>query len=191
MSARSLFAPDGDTYSPVPSRIKKFPTGKRLCAILVWSAITERLRHESNEIKISDRWLSRSSWLEGFSLEFLRKGLESLEKYGLIKRERGRGRRTIIVTGRLRGGPFRTPRIDYKSYMSSPEWEKHRKAAVERSGNRCQVCNESGLLNVHHRSYERLGNELPGDLIVLCRECHRIFHELGRLADPPSQEASQ
>ena len=50
-------------------------------------------------------------------------------------------------------------------------------------GVRCQVCNtDKSILDTHHRTYERLGRELDGDLIVLCRDCHRIFHENGKLA---------
>lgn len=30
--------------------------------------------------------------------------------------------------------------------------------------------------NVHHRTYERLGKERLGDLTVLCRKCHGLFH---------------
>ncbi len=44
------------------------------------------------------------------------------------------------------------------------------------------MCNDgSNILDVHHRMYERRGEERDVDLIVLCHECHSIFHELGRL----------
>ena len=33
---------------------------------------------------------------------------------------------------------------------------------------------------MHHRSYERLGAELPADLIALCAACHRGAHPPGR-----------
>jgi hypothetical protein len=29
---------------------------------------------------------------------------------------------------------------------------------------------------VHHRTYERFGREDTGDLTVLCRRCHTLFH---------------
>lgn len=42
----------------------------------------------------------------------------------------------------------------------------------------CQRCKEKlppGALDVHHLTYERLGNERPSDLQVLCRsKCHPI-----------------
>jgi hypothetical protein len=34
---------------------------------------------------------------------------------------------------------------------------------------------------VHHKSYEHFRNEKPGELIVLCAECHFIFHVLKQL----------
>jgi hypothetical protein len=51
-------------------------------------------------------------------------------------------------------------------------------------GHRCQVCNRGlGTLDVHHRTYERRGQELDEDLTVLCRACHGIFHEQRRHLD--------
>jgi hypothetical protein len=31
-------------------------------------------------------------------------------------------------------------------------------------------------LEVHHRTYERLGRERPEDLLVLCEKCHAVEH---------------
>jgi hypothetical protein len=31
-------------------------------------------------------------------------------------------------------------------------------------------------LEVHHRIYERLGNEVLSCLVVLCRRCHQHYH---------------
>jgi hypothetical protein len=76
-------------------------------------------------------------------------------------------------------------RVNYGEYIVSPEWREKAEAAKEAAGQRCQVCNVSrdrSTLDTHHRTYERLGHEEPGDLVVLCRDCHRLFHENGRLA---------
>jgi len=77
---------------------------------------------------------------------------------------------------------FLKPPFDYHAYLRSPEWKAKRDAQVEAAGGRCQVCNSTKQLNCHHRTYERIGNELPDDLFVLRAECHQIFHENGRLA---------
>ena len=75
--------------------------------------------------------------------------------------------------------------MTYDAYLQTPEWRSRREWALERAGHRCQVCNGDDALQVHHRSYENLGAELPGDLIVLCDDCHGLFHRMGRLHSIP------
>jgi hypothetical protein len=75
--------------------------------------------------------------------------------------------------------------FDYHAYLLSPEWKSKRDAQIRDAGGRCQVCNSRYRLNCHHRTYERIGRELPEDLVVLCEVCHGIFHRNGRLARPP------
>jgi 5-methylcytosine-specific restriction endonuclease McrA len=72
--------------------------------------------------------------------------------------------------------------MPYAEYLQSPEWKKKRAKALRFAQFKCQLCNESNNLNVHHRSYERRGNEPLGDLIVLCKDCHSIFHQNKELA---------
>jgi hypothetical protein len=67
--------------------------------------------------------------------------------------------------------------VDYQVYLKSKEWRAKREWALERAGNRCQLCNSGANLHVHHRTYENLGHEHPGDVIVLCGGCHGAFHE--------------
>ncbi len=67
--------------------------------------------------------------------------------------------------------------MPYKEYLTSPEWKNTRQTALQRSGFRCQLCNRPGELNVHHRTYERLGEERNSDLIVLCSACHKRHHK--------------
>lgn len=74
---------------------------------------------------------------------------------------------------------FPRKRLDYYTYIRSSEWKQKAAAAKKRAGNRCQVCNrgrKDGVrLDAHHRTYERLGNERPGDITVLCRDCHELY----------------
>jgi hypothetical protein len=65
---------------------------------------------------------------------------------------------------------------EYAAYRQTPAWLGRRRLALEAAAHRCQVCNATGRLDVHHRTYERIFNELPGDLTVLCRDCHATFH---------------
>lgn len=69
---------------------------------------------------------------------------------------------------------------NYYKYLQTKEWKCKRKNAIEKAGGRCQLCNrgEDSILHVHHRTYENVGDEAPGDLIVLCGRCHAKFHDI-------------
>lgn len=72
---------------------------------------------------------------------------------------------------------------EYLEYLKSEAWKVRRKWKLDQAGNRCQVCNAGGELHVHHRTYERVGEERDNDLTVLCEMCHTIFHD--RIPKPP------
>ena len=67
--------------------------------------------------------------------------------------------------------------MKYEEYLQSPEWQNKREWALKWAGDACQVCNSIYNLHVHHRTYDNLGAELPGDLTVLCKNCHTLFHQ--------------
>ncbi len=67
--------------------------------------------------------------------------------------------------------------MPYREYLRTPEWQSRRRIALVAASHRCQVCNASDNLDVHHRTYERRGAEHESDLTVLCRSCHAVFHE--------------
>ena len=67
--------------------------------------------------------------------------------------------------------------MPYDEYLQTPEWKRRRKAAVAYADSRCQLCNKEGEpLNVHHRTYDNRGAEMPQDLTVLCKDCHARHH---------------
>ena len=73
-------------------------------------------------------------------------------------------------------------RMPYREYLETPDWRERRRRHLLSAGNACQVCNATGVeLHVHHRTYERLGEERYQDLIVLCRQCHQVFHDNRRI----------
>ncbi len=91
----------------------------------------------------------------------------------------------------------RTPQnsqpTNYKEYIKSQEWREKAEEAKARAGNRCQVCNRSRAevqLDAHHRTYERLGNERPEDISVLCRECHQLYEDTKKALAVGSTELS-
>lgn len=67
-------------------------------------------------------------------------------------------------------------RMAYHEYLLSEEWQETRRRALERALFRCQSCDRRDGLQVHHRTYERVGEESADDLLVLCEVCHARVH---------------
>jgi hypothetical protein len=72
---------------------------------------------------------------------------------------------------------------EYRRYQTTPHWQALKAWAVQRAGGRCQGetptggrCENAVGLQLHHKSYERLWNEHPDDVCVLCDRCHAITH---------------
>jgi len=64
------------------------------------------------------------------------------------------------------------------AHMKSAKWKKLRKAKLDQARGQCEKCGSwIGRKDVHHKTYDRLGNERLGDLIVLCTHCHEIEDE--------------
>jgi hypothetical protein len=98
-----------------------------------------------------------------------------------IRENNNRYREERKIQEELRIEALRT--MPYREYLETDEWKARRKRAMRKAGFRCQVCNRYGVrLNTHHRTYERRGQEYDSDLIVLCQDCHYLFHQNGSLA---------
>lgn len=67
--------------------------------------------------------------------------------------------------------------LSYDDYLASEAWRNRRQIMLERFSHKCQLCGGSDRLQVHHRTYDRIGNERPEDLTVLCGACHTVFHQ--------------
>lgn len=63
-------------------------------------------------------------------------------------------------------------------YLFSYHWQQDvRLPALQCAEYRCQSCGaRNTVLDVHHKTYERLGFESAEDLEVLCRDCHEAEH---------------
>jgi 5-methylcytosine-specific restriction endonuclease McrA len=84
----------------------------------------------------------------------------------------------ILATRRRAGVEAPSPSYKewYRKYLESPEWRTRADAAKARFGNRCALCNSDDRLEAHHRTYERVGEELVEDLVPLCVDCHGAYH---------------
>ena len=75
----------------------------------------------------------------------------------------------------------------YKDYLDSDEWKKLRTRVRRRARGWCERCKVGPRADIHHLTYERLGNERLDDLVAVCRECHEYLH--GRRAQDPAAVA--
>lgn len=66
-------------------------------------------------------------------------------------------------------------RFDYHEYLKSERWQNLRKSVLHRDNELC-ICGKKAT-EVHHKTYERLGNEPLSDLVSLCRHCHQNVHD--------------
>ncbi len=90
------------------------------------------------------------------------------------------GQNETIEQGGLFGDTLVIEINRYERYIQSPQWKAQREAALARAKHCCQLCGVSkwsAQLEVHHLTYENLGNELPADLMVLCEKCHQGTHD--------------
>lgn len=67
-------------------------------------------------------------------------------------------------------------RPNYHEYLRSEKWKKKRLRALKSAGFRCNICKCDGPLQVHHKTYRRLGFERLRDLQVVCGACHKKIH---------------
>lgn len=64
----------------------------------------------------------------------------------------------------------------YEEYIASPLWLSRREAALKRDRHLCQGCLSRRATQVHHLTYEHLGNELLWELASVCLDCHKKIH---------------
>lgn len=73
---------------------------------------------------------------------------------------------------------FLDRKADYNAYLLSSKWIKFRNKLREERGNKCEICGRGNVvLDGHHLTYERFKNELPEDIQIVCRPCHKKIHK--------------
>lgn len=73
-------------------------------------------------------------------------------------------------------GPWTLRRMPYSQYLQTKHWKGLRGFMLRRFKT-CQNCGRDYGLQVHHKTYKRLGREdALADLVVLCAPCHHSFH---------------
>jgi hypothetical protein len=85
-----------------------------------------------------------------------------------------------VVKAKPSPKPFVRP--DYHEYIKSEKWQRKARKARRRAGGKCELCQSTYRIEVHHKHYRTLGQESMTDLQVLCSGCHSIQHENKRPA---------
>lgn len=68
---------------------------------------------------------------------------------------------------------------NYAAYVKSSRWQTTRRRWHKAKGYPPCVCGDPAVL-LHHKTYQRLGEEALDDLVAMCDDCHSTVH---RLAD--------
>ncbi len=66
----------------------------------------------------------------------------------------------------------------YEKYLASEEWRILRQKVLVRDNYTCRGCNVALATQVHHTTYERVGQEDLADLLSVCAPCHRGIHDI-------------
>jgi len=73
---------------------------------------------------------------------------------------------------------YTSPYYKYIEYLNSKKWKDKRNLVFERDNYKCQECKEKNADDVHHLTYDNLGNENLNELVSVCRECHKKIHDM-------------
>jgi 5-methylcytosine-specific restriction endonuclease McrA len=64
-------------------------------------------------------------------------------------------------------------RSHYEKHIRSARWRNTKAAIIKLREGRCEHCQRRTTdIELHHKTYERLGRERIADLELLCRTCH-------------------
>lgn len=105
--------------------------------------------------------------------------VDELVDKGFVKRESGKKQRKPNRYSFSFGWKPKEDKkvtVDYNEYMESDAWANKRFERLKKDNFQCQMCGSAKNLNVHHVTYERLGNEDMNDLVTLCNKCHSKVH---------------
>jgi len=65
----------------------------------------------------------------------------------------------------------------YNAHLKSSLWRAKRNKILNRAGGLCEGCREQAATQVHHLTYENLGNEFLFELVAICDGCHTRYHK--------------
>ena len=75
----------------------------------------------------------------------------------------------------------------YNAYLLTDAWRAKRAQALKRDNGLCQGCLKRPATQVHHLTYDHVGDELLFELVSICDDCHERAHR----KEPTTQGANQ
>jgi hypothetical protein len=94
-------------------------------------------------------------------------------KHGEVVRLSKRERKRQRLQGQVEALGF----ANYTAYLASPHWAEVRVRFRAFTPAHCIVCQKrDARLQIHHKTYKRLGRERLTDLVYVCHDCHRDIH---------------
>ena len=67
--------------------------------------------------------------------------------------------------------------LKYKTYIESEEWQERSRNFLNKYP-LCEFCGIEKSNQVHHKTYENIGNETDKDLTAVCDICHSHIHHI-------------
>lgn len=65
----------------------------------------------------------------------------------------------------------------YDEYLETDEWKVRRELVILRSQGICEGCRRNRASQVHHTTYQNVGEEFLFELVAVCRDCHDRYHK--------------
>lgn len=69
---------------------------------------------------------------------------------------------------------------EYQQYLLSDEWKEFRKKAFAHYGRKCDRCQKTTTLQIHHLHYNNIFHEYLEDVRVLCKTHHEEVHGINK-----------
>ena len=67
--------------------------------------------------------------------------------------------------------------VSFEDYYKTEVWMFTRLIMLKFCHSNCSLCGSNQNLQVHHKTYQRIGCESILDLSVLCKTCHTLWHK--------------
>lgn len=65
----------------------------------------------------------------------------------------------------------------YDEHLKTDAWRRMRSLVFRRAQGLCEGCGQTAPTQVHHLTYEHLGQEFLFELVAVCDSCHERVHE--------------